>query len=104
MRRRPLLCPDLHELAIFLLRLNQHLALSRIVAAWLLHINVFARLQSGDCHRCVPVFGRGNRDGVYILLLEYSAEVLFCDRGLTHFLLRAISELFENVAVHVADM
>ena len=34
---------DLHEFLILLLRLHQHLSLGRIVAAWLLHIDVLAR-------------------------------------------------------------
>ncbi len=42
--------PNLHELAILLLRLQQHLAFSGIMAAWFFHVDVLARLQPGDGH------------------------------------------------------
>ena len=45
-RRRALLRAHLHELAVFLLRLHQHGALGRIVAARLFYIDVLARLQA----------------------------------------------------------
>src|SRR5580704_2399044 len=42
--RRALLRAHLHKLSILQLRLHQHLSLSRIVAAWLFHVDVLARL------------------------------------------------------------
>ena len=103
-RRRALLRAHLHQLSILLLRLHQHRALGRIVAAWLFHIDVLARLQPGNRHRRMPVVGSGNRDGVHILLLENRAKVFFRRRRLAHLLLHAVGELLEYVAVHIADM
>ena len=67
-------------------------------------IDVLARLQPGNGHRRVPMVGSGDGDGVYILLLENSAEILFRHRRLAHLLLHAVGELLEYVAVHIADM
>src|ERR1700746_2319108 len=52
----------------------------------------------------MPMIGRGNRDGVNAFLLKNPAKVFLRDRSLAHFLLRAVGELFEYVAVHIADM
>src|SRR6202521_5401175 len=100
-RRGALLRSDLHELAILLLRLHQHLALSRVVTAGLLHVHVLARLQAGDRHRCMPMLRSGNRDGVNVFLFQYLAKVFLRYWSLTHFLLRTVGELFENIAVHI---
>ena len=89
---------------IFLLRLHQHLAFGRIVAAWLFQIDVLARLQAGNGHRRMPVVGSGDGDGIYILLLENFAEIFFRRRRLAHLLLHAVCELLEDIAVHIADM
>src|SRR5260370_41078870 len=95
---------SLHKLSILLLRLHQHLSLSRIVAAWLFHIDVLARLQPGDGHRCMPMVGSGNRDGVHILVFKNPAKVFLRRRGLARLALHTVSELSENIAVHIADM
>ena len=52
----------------------------------------------------MPVVGSGDGDGIYILLLENSAEIFFRHRRFAHLLLHAVGELFEYVAVHIADM
>src|SRR5580704_16409732 len=65
---------------------------------------MLARLQSGDGHRRMPMVGRGNSDGVNVFLFECPAKVFLRDGSLAHFLSCALCELFENIAVHIADM
>ena len=60
------LVAHLHQLAIFLLNLDQQRALGGVVAAWFFNIDVLAGLHAGDGHRRVPVVGHGNGDGVNI--------------------------------------
>ena len=74
-RRGALLGAHLHQLAVFLLRAHQQRALGGVVAAGLLDVDMLAGLQSGDGHGRMPVFGRGDGDGVHILLFENVAEV-----------------------------
>ena len=102
--RRSLLCAHLHQLAILLLRPHQHLSLSRIVAARLFQIDVLARLQCGDGHRCVPMVRGSNCDGVHILLLQNPAKVFVRRSGFLHLLLHCVGELSKDIAVHIADM
>src|SRR5258708_24476115 len=52
----------------------------------------------------MPMLGSGNRDCIHVFLFEYRAKVFLRHRGLAHFLLRAVGELFENIAVYIADM
>src|ERR1700735_3812003 len=103
-RRRALLSSHLHELLILLLSLHQHRSLSRVVAAGPLDIDMFARLQTGNGHRRVPVIRGGNRDGVDILLLKEVAKVLVGRRRFAHLFLGRRWEFFENIAVHIADI
>ena len=48
--------------------------------------------------------GRCDGDGVDIFLLENSAKVFVRLSCLAHFLLHAVGELLENVAVHITHM
>ena len=102
--RGALLIAHLHELAIFLLRFNQHLSFGGIVAAGFFQIHVLAGLQAGNGQRGMPMVGRGNRDGVDLFGLEDFAEVFLCRRYLSCFLLYCVGELVQDVAVHVAHM
>src|ERR1700722_1220434 len=52
----------------------------------------------------MPMVGSGNRDGVDILPLENRAKVFVRRRGLARLALHGVSELSENVAVHIRDM
>src|SRR5205807_72784 len=47
-----------------------------VMTARLFDVDVFARLAGPDGHQRVPVVGRGNRDGVKILVLQCLADVL----------------------------
>ena len=102
MGRGALLISHLHHLAVFLLRLDQHHPLGGIVAAGLLYVDVFPRLQPGNRHRCVPKVGSRNADGIYILLFENFAEVFFGDRGGSHRLSGFPGKLRHGVAIDVA--
>src|ERR1700722_1212568 len=48
--------------------------------------------------------GSGNRDGVHILPLENRSEVFVRRRRLARLALHSVSELSENIVVHIADM
>ena len=74
--RGALLGAHLHQLAVFLLRLDEQRAFGGVVAAGLFNVDVLARLQAGDGHGRMPVVGRGDGDGVYILEFQDLAEVL----------------------------
>ena len=51
-------------------------ALVDVVAARLLDVDVLAGLAGPDGHQRVPVVGRGDRDGVEVLVVEHAADVL----------------------------
>src|SRR4029077_5434376 len=55
-------------------------------------------------HRCMPMVGRGNRDGVYVLQFKNLPKVFVRRGSLARLALHAVSELSENIAVHIADM
>src|ERR1039458_214367 len=59
--RRTALGPHLHELLIFLLRLNEERSLGRIVATGLFYVDVLPSLKSCDGHRSVPVVWRDRK-------------------------------------------
>ena len=50
------------------------------------------------------MFGSGNRDRVHISPFENAAKVFVGCGRLAHLLLRTVSELLENIALHIADM
>ena len=69
--RRLVLAGDLH----------QDLALARVVAARLLHVDVLARLGRQDRHRGVPVVRRRDQQRVHVLVFQHAAEVGLLLRG-----------------------
>jgi hypothetical protein len=102
--RRALLRAHLHQLAVFLLRLNQQCTFGGVVAAWLLYVNMLTRLQTGDGHRSMPVVGAGNADGIHVFLLQDLAEVLLLCGRVTHRLLGLGGELIHCLGVHIAHV
>ena len=103
-RRGALLDSHLRQLSVLPLGSNQHLPFSGIVAAWLLHINVFARFESRNRHGSMPVVRRGDGDGVHILLLKDATKVLVHGRSIAQLALHAIGKFLQNHAVHIANM
>jgi hypothetical protein len=99
-----LLGAHLDQLFVFLLGLDQHFAFGGIVAAGFFDVDVLAGLKTGDSHRSVPVIGRGDGDGVDIFLFKNFAEVFFGCGRLAHFLLHAVGEFVEDVAIDVAHV
>src|SRR6185437_10021294 len=91
-------------LAVLALGLDEQSALGGVVAAGLFDVNVLACLKSEDGHRCVPVVGRGDGDGVYIFGGEGLAEVFVGGGRIAELLLDGAGELVESVAVDVADV
>src|SRR5579859_260479 len=74
------------------------------MAARLFHVDMFAGLQPGDGHGRMPMVGCSDGYRIHVFLLEDLAEILVRNRLLAGFLLRAVCELPQNIAVYVADM
>ena len=103
MGERALLCTHLHELFVFALRLNQDGSFGRVVAARLLHETCLPA--------CNPAMAIGvcQWSGVAMVIASTSfcSSILrksFFLSGLAHLLLRNVGELFDDLAVHIADM
>src|ERR1019366_1038815 len=101
-RRRTLLIPHLHQLAVLLLRLNEQLSLARIMARWVFDVDMLAGLQSKHSHRRMPVVGSSDADRVHILRLKRLAEVAFSNGRIAQRLCRACGELRQHLRVDVA--
>ena len=102
--RRTLLRPHLYQLSVFLLCLNEQCSFGRIVAAGLLYVDVLSRLQTGDCHRGMPVVGSGNANRVDLFAVKNLAKILLGGCGFSHLLLGGVGELLKNPVVRVADV
>ena len=94
----------LDELAALALSLNEHSAFSRIVAARLFDIDVFAGLQGVDRHGRVPMIGRSYGDRIDFFDCENVAEVFVSRRHCAAFLLHGGGELIHDVGLDITDM
>jgi hypothetical protein len=56
-------------------RIDGHSAFVNVVAARLFNIDILSRLAGPDGHQRMPVIGRGDRDGIEVLVIERLANV-----------------------------
>ncbi len=96
---------DLNHFAMFTSRGQHGLALGDVDADRLLHVDVGARLDSGDHRQGVPMVGSRDQHKVEILLLEHLAIVGIGPRRLLRRLAVAdkIRSLGEHVLIDVAQ-
>lgn len=71
------LIADLDDTVVFFGGFDQKFAFARTVAARLFNVNVFAGFQGKNRHRCVPMVGRGDHDGIDIGIFEDFSKIAF---------------------------
>jgi hypothetical protein len=103
-RRRAALRTHLNELAVLALSLDEHNAFSRIMAARLFDVDVFAGLQGVDGHRRVPMVGRSDSDRVDFFDCENVAEVFVSRRHCAALFLHGGGELIHDVGLDITDV
>src|SRR5690242_2214666 len=99
-----LLRAHLDDALMLALRLDEQLALMRVVPARFLHVDVLAGLHGQQRRRRVPVVGRGDHQGVHGLVLERFAEIAQPSRRLALHASHVRHRLGEDLGVDIADV
>ena len=78
-------------------------SLENVVAARLLHVDIFARLAGPDRRQRVPVIRRRDGDGVDVLVFEHLVNIDVRLHFATVLLLDGLGLVAQNLAVNVAE-
>ena len=97
------LAPHLDDAAVLRARLDQHLPLARVVAAWLLDVDVLAGRGREQTGGRVPVVGSRNHERVELLLGDNTPHVAGARGSLAARLGDGRSPLGDGALVDVAD-
>src|SRR5215472_1546740 len=87
---------------VLLHRLHQLMPFKPVMRAWLLHVNIFAGLAGPDRHQRMPVIGRGDGNGVNILILKKPSDVAVGFRPGQPHLFRVTDTLVQYAFVDIA--
>src|ERR1051326_6311183 len=96
------LAPMLANSVVLLHRPHELTPFKPVVRARLLHVNIFAGLAGPDRHQRVPVIGRGNGNGIDLLVFQKPANVAVRFRPSQAHLFRVAETLVQYALVDIA--
>ena len=102
-RPRAALVAHLDHPAVFLRRLDQHLAFRRRMAARFFQVNVLAGFHRQQSGGCMPMVRHGDHDGIHILMLECPAQVFVAGRLFTGDLIHCSDTFGQGSRIDIAD-